>query len=161
MSEEARSCEEPSCMACGDAGCPNCDAGDPSENAYWVETETPGCPSCGNHTLYRVVHLDIKGEELCHSVMYEDKEIAEELAENLSAAYDLGFSKGQSSAQTDGLNHTGLTRKQLTELVLGVLGSCELIHPSGQVDCEAKEVAATIAEWLDRAGHIRCSPVQI
>lgn len=81
-------------MACGDAGCQNCDAGDPSENAYWVETETPGCPSCGNHTLYRVVHLDIKGDEFCHSVMYEDKEIAEELAENLNSAYDLGFSKG-------------------------------------------------------------------
>lgn len=51
-----------------------------------------------------------------------------------------------------------LTRKQLSELVKSVLQSSDLVFPDGQIDCSAEEVADTIAEWLDRAGHIRCKP---
>lgn len=69
-----------------------------SDKAYSAEVDTPGCEACGLGARWNVVGPD----DVATSTIYEDQELAEEVAEDLSAAYRAG--------QTDALN--GLKRRR-------------------------------------------------
>lgn len=56
------------------------------EKIYTVEVDIRGCSSCGKEAGYTVVGPD--GVEEC--AVYNDREVAEEIADLMNNAYELG-----------------------------------------------------------------------